>query len=135
MTQSLTMELPWPEAALSPNGRVHHFTRARAVKKAKTYAQAMTLSLMGPLGIKRGSWVGPITVEWTFHPAMTRIRDDDGLIGRCKSARDGIALALGVDDHGFRTMPIVYGENRRPACVMVTLTPAAIQIPVKGRIG
>ena len=47
---------------------------------------------------------------------------------------DGIDRELGVDDNSFRTMPIVYGEKRKPACVVVTLTPAVASIPVIGVI-
>jgi crossover junction endodeoxyribonuclease RusA len=38
----------------------------------------------------------------TFYPPDRRRRDDDGIIGSFKAGRDGIADALGVDDHVFR---------------------------------
>ena len=131
---SLTLTLPWPDADLSQNARVHWAPRARAVKKARDYGWGMTLAAMGPLGIKRATWGFPITAEYTFHPEIDRKRDDDGLIGRMKSYRDGMARALGVDDNSFRTMPIVYGEKRKPACVVVTLTPATVAVPLRGCI-
>lgn len=123
---SLSLTLPWPSADLSPNARVHWAVRSRAVKSARDYGWGMVRAAMGPLGIPHGSWRGPITAEYTFHPSIERTRDDDGLIGRMKAYRDGMARALGVDDHGFRTMPIVYGEKRKPACVVVTLTPTGV---------
>lgn len=132
---SLTLQLDWPSADLSPNGRVHHMALYRAKKKAKNAACGMTKAAMGPLGIVHGSWVGPITVQYVFHPAMDRDRDDDNFASRMKAARDGMALALGVNDSGFTQLPPVFGEKRKPACVLVTLTPALVEIPMKGRIG
>ena len=130
---SLTIELPWPSAALSPNSR-KKWDMNKAKKAAKAYAWTMTKSLMGPLGIVPGSWEGPVAVQYTFHPAMERGRDDDNFAARMKSGRDGIALALGIDDVKFSQQPVVFGAIRKPACVIVTLTPAAVKLPVRGVI-
>jgi len=131
---SLTLTLPWPSADLSMNARVHHFTRARAVKSAKNYAFNMALSLMGPLGIRKGTWRGPIAVQYTFHPSIDRARDDDNFAARMKSARDGVALALGVDDVSFVMQPVVFGKKRRPSCVVMTLIPASVDVPFRGDV-
>lgn len=130
----LTLILPWPSEALSPNARVHHFTRARAAKSAKTYAHGMTLSAMPALGIIKGTWRGPVDVQLTFHPSIDRARDDDNFIARMKPYRDGVALALGIDDKIFRTQPAIFGEKAKPACVEMTLTPWEIDLPIMGRI-
>ena len=130
----MTLILPWPSADISPNGRVHHFTRARAVKSAKNYAFNMALSLMGPLGIRKGTWRGPIAVQYTFHPSTDRARDDDNFAARMKSARDGVALALGVDDKLFTMQPVVFGAKKSPACVVMTLTPASVDVPFRGDV-
>lgn len=106
----------------------------RAKKSAKNYAWGMTKAAMGPLGIRFGSWVGPISVQYTFHPAMERARDDDNFAARMKAARDGIASALGVDDCGFITQPVIFGEKRNPSCVVVTLKAAAVNVPFRGQI-
>lgn len=131
---SLTISMPWPSADLSPNARVHHMARARAVKKARDYAWGMTKAAMPALGIKVGSWVGPITVQYTFHPEIDRDRDDDNFAARMKPARDGIARALGVDDSGFTQLPVIFGTKAKPACVVITVTPAMVVIPVRGVI-
>jgi hypothetical protein len=128
----LTLLLPWPSADLSPNARVHHFTRHRAAKSAKNYAFNMALSLMGPLGIRKGSWRGPIEVQYTFHPSIDRARDDDNFAARMKASRDGVALALGVDDKLFTMQPVVFGAKKSPACVVMTLTPALVDVPFMG---
>ncbi len=133
--QSITLSLPWPDAALSPNARVHHMARARAVKKAREYAWGMTKAAMGPLGIVYGAWVGPITVQYTFHPEIDRDRDDDNFAARMKASRDGIARALGVNDSGFTQLPVIFGAKAKPACVVVTVAPALVSVPMKGQIG
>jgi hypothetical protein len=120
---SITITLSWPSADLSQNARVHPMAKARAVKRAKNDAWALTRALMGPLRVMRGTWRGPVTVQYTFHGLQIRGRDDDNFIGRMKSARDGIALALGVDDCGFVTMPVIWGDKRN-GTVEVRLTPA-----------
>jgi crossover junction endodeoxyribonuclease RusA len=131
----ITIALPWPSADLSPNSRVHWSARHAASRKAKNYAWGMVKAAMGPMDITYGSWEGPITVQYTFHPPMIRDRDDDNFIARMKPHRDGMALALGVNDAAFITMPVVFGAVKKPGQVVVTLTPLAVKIPHKGQIG
>jgi crossover junction endodeoxyribonuclease RusA len=45
---------------------------------------------------------GPIALLVTFYPPDARRRDDDNMIGAFKAHRDGIADAMGVDDHRFK---------------------------------
>ena len=121
----ISIELPWPSADLSPNGRVHWAVMAREKKKARTHAWGFTKAMMGPLGIASGSFVGPVSVRLVFHPAMDRARDVDNMQARMKAALDGIADALGVNDTLFRPVSEI-GAKRKPACVVVTLAPAEI---------
>ena len=130
---SLTIELPWVNAALSPNARCHWRDKHKATVSAKNYAWGMTKSLMPALGIAAGSWDGPVAVLVTFHPAIDRGRDLDNMLASCKAWLDGISKALGIDDKHFRPVPAM-GEKRKPACVIVTLTPAAVKLPVRGVI-
>lgn len=127
----ISIELPWPSADLSPNGRVHWATIARAKKKARTHAWGFTKAAMGPLGIAAGSFVGPVSVRIVFHPEIDRARDLDNMQARMKAALDGIADALGVNDTMFRPVSEI-GPKRKPACVVVTLVPAAVAVPVRG---
>ena len=129
----LTLEMPWPSIALSPNGRAHWAAKAKATKSTKTYAWTMAKSLMGPLGIAPGAWVGPVSVQITFHPSVDRARDLDNMQASQKAALDGIASALGINDTHFRPASFI-GEKRKPACVSITLSPAAVKLPVRGQI-
>lgn len=131
---SITITLPWPHADLSPNARVHPMALHRARKRAKNEAWGLTKALMGPLHIRHGSWRGPVEVAITFHPSANRVFDLDNALARIKGHIDGIALALGIDDGAF-TYRLVRGERQNPPCVVVSLTPETVEIPLKGSIG
>lgn len=130
----IAIELPWPSVDLSPNARMNPFAHAKAKKAAKNAAWGFTKAVMSARGIPIGSFVGPVKVTYTFHPAIDRARDDDNFAARMKASRDGIALALGVDDRHFKQQPVVFGEKRKPACVVVVLEPAAVNLSLKGVI-
>lgn len=119
----MTVTLSWPSADLSPNARVHWSARARASKRAKNEAWGLTKALMVPLGIKFGHTQGPVQITYTFHPEMDRNRDDDNFALRMKPARDGIAMALGMDDAGFIMQPVQWG-GRKDMTVDVQLVQA-----------
>jgi Holliday junction resolvase RusA-like endonuclease len=97
--------LPWPDRRLSPNARVHwrvkHAVKAPA-REAGKYATFEAVA--GGMREARAALAGndPIPVKITFYPPDKRHRDDDNMIGSFKSARDGIAEALGVNDRRFR---------------------------------
>lgn len=129
----LKLEIPWPDAVMSPNARVHFMALHRSRKIAKAEGFAYTKALMGPLRIPHGSWRGPIDVVMTFHPSANRAFDLDNALSRCKGHLDGIALALGVDDSTF-TFRLARGERSNPPRVSVALTPDAVVLPVAGEV-
>lgn len=89
--------LPWPPRELSPNARVHHHVKARAVKvyRESAYWLAEKASLRVPEGD------GGIALRFDFHPPDKRRRDLDNMLASIKAGVDGIADALGVDDQRF----------------------------------
>ena len=120
----ILVELPWPSPLLSPNSRVHWSQRARATKKARADARVATYAALGPERGPYAEYGGPIAVRMAFRPPDMRRRDLDGMLSRCKSALDGIADALGVDDSRF-TLQIERGPVHMGGRVMVTITEAA----------
>ena len=92
----IEFELPWPSKDLSPNTRLHWAKKAKAVRMARSEAENIAKGHCRPLE-------GRILFELEFFPPDRRRYDDDGLLARMKSARDGIADALGVDDRRFVT--------------------------------
>ena len=44
-----------------------------------------------------------VAIDLTFYPPDRRHRDDDNMLAAMKAGRDGLADALGVNDHKFKT--------------------------------
>lgn len=115
----MELVLPWPSAAMSPNGRVHWSTRAKAVKGARSLAWGATLE---------AGWNeqplpdGDLHLWWDFYPPTRRLPDDDNMLARCKAYRDGIADALKIDDKRFRSHLYVRNEARKGGEVRVRMT-------------
>lgn len=97
-----TITLPWPDKRLSPNARIHHMALHRAKKAAKNTAHAIALE--AKLSRLQAS---SLRVRYIFHPPTAHDRDDDNLVSQMKSARDGIALATGVDDSKWTTAHVI----------------------------
>ena len=104
MTQSMTVTLSLPPKALTPNARPHWAAKARAVQAYRGEAFLMARRAVAGVG-KGGQWwakVGTeIMVRSTFWFRVERRRDRDNAQASLKSALDGIAEAMGVDDSRF----------------------------------
>lgn len=115
--------LPWLNPKLWPNAkRRKHWSTYRSAEKAdKATGHALTLLSLS-LAQKRAvaAREGKITLSVTFYPPDHRKRDDDGMIGAFKHLRDGIALALGVDDNRFAASYHI-AEPDKPGRVEVEL--------------
>lgn len=120
----MQIELGWPAKALSPNFRCNvHWPRTRALAAAKKEAHGATLAAM-----MRGcapKWAEQrIAFIITAYPPDKRERDDDNLVSSCKASRDGIALALGIDDSRFDLRPLQWGEPVKNGKIIITLEAA-----------
>lgn len=91
--------LPWPPKELSPNARLH-WTKVSKAKKAYRDA-CYYLALQA--GAKSFKASGKVAIDLTFYPPDRRHRDDDNMLAAMKAGRDGLADALGVNDHKFKT--------------------------------
>ena len=93
------IELPWPSRVLSPNARKHWTVTSKA---KRIYRDAGYLATKAAAMPKPLPFIGErLPVCITFYPPDKRWRDDDNMIASFKSARDGIADALGVNDRCF----------------------------------
>ena len=105
----LTIKLPFPDAKLSPNARLHWAQRHKASKAAKGNACVATIRAMQdkyPGSLERDfdtlmRKVDVINIELQFVPKAAHRYDQDNLIARMKAALDGISAAIGVDDVKF----------------------------------
>lgn len=118
--------LPWPPRELHPNARVHWSKRAKAAKSARRYAYAETIQLVrkhgDPVPDRLAQPAGRLHVWIDAYPPDRRRRDTDGVLSSLKSALDGIADALGVDDQRFVPHPWVKDEVRASGEVRIRIT-------------
>ena len=111
----ITITCPWPKKELSPNARVHHFAKARAVKAYRTGCGWEAVHA----GARKMD-AESVDVRITFHPPDRRGRDDDNVIASFKAGRDGIASVIGVDD-GKWNVTYSFGEPVERGRVVVEI--------------
>lgn len=126
----MIIRLPWPKRELSPNARVHHFPKARAVKAYRTGC-AWEAKAQGAGRIKADRL--PVTI--TFHPPDNRRRDRDNLIASFKAGADGIADVIGVDDSKWEPTYRV-GDAVKGGCVVaeIDVSRALVSVPFRWQI-
>lgn len=102
---SITITLPWPPAALSPNSRLHW---ARLAKAKKAYREACYWQAVEQ-GVRKMD-AERLHVHFEFHKPSRRAMDMDNALARCKAGIDGLADVLGVDDSKW-TMSMAFAET------------------------
>lgn len=118
------IELPWPDRCLSPNARPHWATKAKAAKVARKYGHCVTLA--AGLNANTFKGYGGKLHLWIDCYAKTRnYPDADNLLASLKSAIDGIADALGVNDKRFVPHPFVKTETFKGGRVVIRITTGA----------
>jgi hypothetical protein len=90
MIGPITIILPWPESALSPNSR----DRWGKIKAAKFARQTGKITIL-----RAGYCSTPSDPVFTFDAPTHRHYDLDGLVTRCKNYQDGIFDALNNNDN------------------------------------
>lgn len=118
MPGSVTIVLPLPRRALSPNVRTHWRTKARAVKAYRMLAWAEAVEALKG---KRPSWARARSRSRFFF-VDSRKRDGDNFLASLKSAFDGITDAGAVaDDSGIAHEPPEFHVDRARPRVEITL--------------
>jgi len=109
--------LSWPPKQLSPNARLHWAQKARVAKKyrADCYMLTKQASVELPKTDKLHLFVD-------FYMPDKRRRDQDNMEASMKSAYDGIAEALGVNDSRFVIHPFLRDEIIKGGMVTITIT-------------
>ena len=119
MTHKVT--LPWPPRELSPNARVH-WRKKSPITKAYKHA---CWALCKEAGMIAPASEGRLHLWLDFFPPDRRHRDDDNMIASFKAGRDGLALALGIDDKRFVCHPFVSEQIGGMVKVKITAGPEA----------
>lgn len=113
-----TVNLGWPNAALSPNARVHWRKKHAANKTAK-----LDTAWLVRAQIKEKFTSDRAKVDIIFHPPDKRRRDLDNMIASTKGMADGISNAIGIDDSKF-DLSYRIGEPTKGGMVVVTICQA-----------
>lgn len=115
------IRLPWPPKELMPNfKRRHHWSRYQP--QTRDYRKTCWADTRNALGGGNPELSDPLPMEIAFYPPDRRKRDDDGVIGAFKAGRDGLADALGVDDHTFAPK-YTFSEPVKGGAVLVHIKP------------
>ena len=99
----LTLILPWPDPALSPNHR-SRWGKVKAVNAARW--EACVLAKEAGVQMRPGL----VKMSLTFYPPDKRQYDLDNLGARCKAAIDGVFQALELDDHCIVELRYIRGR-------------------------
>jgi crossover junction endodeoxyribonuclease RusA len=113
----LKLEFPWPPAELSPNARVHHQVKAKAVKQYRQDCTWITTCARAKAGYP--NFEGELKVDMIFCKPSKRRMDIDNALASCKALLDGMATALRVDDSRFH-LSIRFGEGN-PGTIAVSV--------------
>ena len=106
--EKLEFIVPWPPKELSPNARVHWATKSRKAKKHRNDCWLIASRSIAKINYQFST--ERLKFKMTFIPPDRRRRDDDNLVASMKAARDGISIALGIDDKRFITEPVMSDE-------------------------
>jgi len=113
------IKLPWPDKALSPNGRSHWSTKAKAAKRARS--DAFHLAREAGYDTRTFADYGGTLHLWIDYYAKTRnYPDADNCLSASKAYLDGIADALGVNDRRFVPHPFVKAETGGKVVIRIT---------------
>ena len=117
----MQITLPFPDPKLNPNRSkgLHWGATSALRKKARQDGFYAARDAMGRAVKKSLAENIPMTI--TFVQPDKRIRDRDNLLSSSKSAIDGIAQALEINDNQFNPVTIKREYGKKPGCVIVEI--------------
>lgn len=119
--------LPHPPAALNPNGnRAHYMVISAARKKARALAAAATLAHLNtespcPLTAEEAPaffatrHAAPSTYRVIWNHWGTTQPDDDNIVARIKSYKDGVCELIGINDKNLRLRGVDFIRDKYTA--------------------
>lgn len=106
---------PWPDSALSSNSRANRWNVAKAKKQQRVDAYWLAKAA----NIQRDP-AAVLTIEYL--PPNDRRRDAQNMPTALKALIDGIAEAMGCDDHKFRVRyPDQFSAPTKGGAIIVTI--------------
>ncbi len=107
MPESISIALPIPDRAISPNAKYGNskwaaIAKSQKVKAHRNRAKLIFLDEMRDRGITEIPSDSVVGYSLDHYFKTAAFRDDDNADGACKAYRDGIADAIGMDDRSLR---------------------------------
>ena len=116
---TITIRLPWPDAALWQNARVHWAVKGSATRNAR----ANTAWECKAAGSAFLTFAGRPKLAWSIHKPPKSRADMSNVQAALKAAIDGIQDALMIDDNKFiHVWPEQFGERVPGGLIVVTIT-------------
>lgn len=116
----MRIELPFPNGKLSPNRAKGVHWGATSSLKGRQFDDAYWVT-MNVIKVDFKAFGEHIPMTVTFYEPDRRKRDLDNCLAAAKSAIDGIASALGVNDKNFNPITIIRGEVVKGGLMVVEL--------------
>lgn len=114
------IKLPWPPAAMSPNGAHGHWAGKSSAAKAYKLACWAVCKERDVRPVEASS----VDVTVIFCPPSLRRYDLDNALARIKQGLDAVADAIGVDDGQWRSITLERGEKCKDGGVIVHVSEA-----------
>ena len=119
MTDAITIRLPWPDAALWQNVRVHWRVKSVATRQSRAWAAWECKAA----GCSFLTFAGRPRLAWSIHKPPKSRADMSNVQAALKAAIDGIQDALMIDDNRFiHVWPEEFGERVPGGLIVVTIT-------------
>jgi Holliday junction resolvase RusA-like endonuclease len=115
------IELPYPDKVLSPNSRCHWSTKAKAAKKARRNG-ALAAFVAGFNALTFANYEHRLHFWIDIYAKTKNYPDADNMLSSLKSALDGIADALELNDRRFVPHPFVRDETHKGGKVVIRIT-------------
>ena len=124
MKRTFRIDLPWPHRGLSPNARLNRYAKATLFKTTKTVAYVQTKKQMADQGFLGKAELKPdglVNIQLVFTPPINRYRDEDNMLANCKAVLDGVAQAIGVNDHYFHFLEQIWLKPKHPGALKLLI--------------
>lgn len=115
----MKIRFPWPNPKLSGNSRVDRRYITSERQQAKWIGYCLTREAQPSINIRGGS---PLELHIVICPPDHRHRDDDNILTAFKSYRDGIFLALEINDRLVRRTIMDWGEVEKDGALYIELS-------------
>lgn len=129
----MKVTLPFPPKELNPNKR--NDRRAIGGIRARYRDECYYLSRQQTAAAKWVPLITEVALSVTFVQPDKRLRDVDNMLASAKSALDGFALALGMNDRQFKPIKIDWTRGESPGAVIVEVHPLDVIAAMDRQLG